>query len=83
MRIIYAQDPLPTDRESVFWLNILDVPPMPVTKNADDANYMQLAIRSRMKLFYRPSGLPGSPFTAADKVTWTLLQKSSKVIESR
>ena len=80
VRIIYAQDPLPTDRESVFWLNILDVPPMPVTKSADDANYMQLAIRSRMKLFYRPTGLPGSSFAAADKVQWTLHQNADGVV---
>jgi len=80
VRIIYTREPLPQDRESVFWLNVLDVPPMPVTKGADDANYMQLAIRSRLKLFYRPKDLPGSPLNAAANVRWELLQKQDSVI---
>lgn len=44
---------LPTDRESVLWLNVLDVPPLP-RNNDDGANYLQVALRSRIKLLYRP-----------------------------
>jgi chaperone protein EcpD len=80
VRIIYTHDPLPQDKESVFWVNILDVPPMPVTKDAEDANYMQLAIRSRIKLFYRPKNLPGSAVEAASGVHWQLVQKEDSVI---
>jgi len=80
VRIIYTREPLPQDRESVFWLNVLDVPPMPVTKNADDANYMQLAIRSRLKLFYRPKDLPGSSVHAAVNVRWQLVQKQVRIL---
>ncbi|GAA3879904.1 MULTISPECIES: fimbrial biogenesis chaperone [Gibbsiella] len=49
---------LPTDRESVFWLNIIDVPPVPQNKSG---NYLQFAVRSRLKVFYRPAGLAISP----------------------
>lgn len=45
---------LPKDKESLFWLNILDIPP--ITKNNSN-NVLQLAIRSRFKLIYRPAGL--------------------------
>lgn len=45
---------LPKDRESVFWLNVLDVPPMPEKK---DANYVQVALRNRIKIFWRPENL--------------------------
>lgn len=45
---------LPADRESLFWLNVLDIPPKPA---ASTQNYLQMAIRSRIKLFYRPAGL--------------------------
>ncbi len=45
---------LPQDRESVFWLNVLDVPPMP---DKHGSNYMQVALRNRIKLFWRPAGL--------------------------
>ncbi|MBB1200319.1 molecular chaperone [Enterobacteriaceae bacterium 89] len=47
---------LPEDRESVFWLNVLDVPPVPEVSE-DKANYLQVALRSRIKLFYRPGAL--------------------------
>ncbi len=80
VRISYAGDPLPLNKESVFWLNILDVPPMPVTKAGDDRNYMQLAIRSRIKLFFRPTGLSGSASAAAEKLQWQLVQKPSGVV---
>lgn len=43
------------DRESVFYLNVLDIPPRPEfgEKKADagNVNYLQLAVRSRIKLF--------------------------------
>jgi chaperone protein EcpD len=28
LRIIYLREPLPSDRESLFWLNVLEVPPL-------------------------------------------------------
>lgn len=48
---------IPQDRESLWWLNILDIPPMVKGKNGDAQNVLQLAIRSRFKFFYRPAGL--------------------------
>jgi len=45
---------LPADRESLFWLNFIDVPPAPQNKSG---NYIQFAIRNRVKVFYRPAGL--------------------------
>lgn len=45
---------LPADRESLFWLNFIDVPPTPQNKSG---NYIQFAIRNRVKVFYRPVGL--------------------------
>lgn len=49
---------LPKDRESVFFLNVLDIPPTP--EHLQNVNTVQLAIKSRIKLFYRPSTLPGT-----------------------
>lgn len=45
------------DRESLWWLNILDIPPMVKGKEGESQNVLQLAIRSRFKFFYRPVGL--------------------------
>lgn len=73
LRIIYTQgsQPLPTDRETVFWLNVLEVPPKPSGPQYAGRNYLQFAIRSRLKLFYRPANLPGDAIKAPDKLSFT------------
>jgi len=70
LRMTYTHDPLPQDVESVFWLNVLDVPPLP--KNAD-SNFVQLAYRSRIKVFFRPEGLKGFAEDTPAAVTWSLV----------
>jgi chaperone protein EcpD len=72
LRIIYAQgpQPLPADRESLFWLNVLEVPPKPSGSQYAGQNYLQFAIRSRLKLFYRPANLPGDAMKAPDKLVF-------------
>ena len=62
---------LPQDRESVFWLNMLDIPPKP---GSEVKNYLQFSIRSRFKLFYRPSGLKADPAEAAERLQWRLIE---------
>lgn len=61
---------LPKDRESVFWFNVLEVPPKVKDKEAENKNLLQLAFRTRIKLFYRPEGLSGDPFTAPSQLKW-------------
>jgi P pilus assembly chaperone PapD len=43
---------LPKDRESLFYLNVREIPPKP-----DKPNTLQLAMQSRIKLFYRPAAV--------------------------
>lgn len=43
---------LPQDRESVFYFNLREIPP-----KASDGNTLQIALQSRVKLFYRPAGI--------------------------
>lgn len=76
LRMMYAGDALPQDRESVFWLNVLDVPPSNA-KNVD-VNTLQFAFRTRIKVFARPKGLPGSPDDAGGKLTWTTVPSADK-----
>lgn len=48
---------LPQDRESLFYLNVREIPPKP-----DKPNVLQLAMQSRIKLFYRPTAIvPETP----------------------
>lgn len=70
LRIRYTQSkPLPTDRESVFWLNVLEIPAKPAGETAN-SNYLQFSLRTRIKLFLRPEGLPGSAAAAMEQLTW-------------
>ncbi|MHA6306011.1 fimbrial biogenesis chaperone [Hafnia paralvei] len=43
---------LPKDRESLFYYNIREVPP-----RTEDKNVMQIAMQSRLKLFWRPKAI--------------------------
>lgn len=68
IKVTYLGDALPQNKESMFWFNVLEIPPK--ADNAADQNLLQLAFRTRIKLFYRPEGLKGSPADAAKMLTW-------------
>jgi chaperone protein EcpD len=78
LRILFthSDQPLPTDRESVFWLNVLEVPPKPSSLEVQNANTLQMAIRSRIKLFYRPAGLAGDPVKAPGELSFKATTKA-------
>ncbi|HAT1685452.1 TPA: fimbria/pilus periplasmic chaperone, partial [Klebsiella oxytoca] len=46
---------LPADRETLFWFNVREIPPKP-----ERTNVLQLALQSRLKLFYRPVAIARS-----------------------
>jgi chaperone protein EcpD len=77
LRMIYTQEPLAKDKETLFWLNVLDIPPRTNDQDAkSSANQLQLAIRTRIKVFFRPAGLAGEADSAPAKVNWKLVRKS-------
>lgn len=55
LRIMYVGPSLPTDRESVFYLNSKAIPS--VDKNKLTSNSLQIATQSVIKLFIRPKDL--------------------------
>lgn len=61
-------------QETIYWLNILDIPPKPTAKTENQVpdNFIQLAIRSRIKLFYRPSDLKDNVAEAPTKLQWSV-----------
>lgn len=74
LRVTYLKDkPLPTDKESVFWLNVLEVPPKPKAVNGQQPNTLRLAFRTRIKLFFRPKGLKGNAADAPAELRWKLV----------
>jgi len=67
LRIIYAGTGMATDRESVFWLNVQEIP------QAAPENSLQIAIRQWIKVFFRPDGLKGEPLQAPESLQWRVL----------
>lgn len=59
-------------QETVLWLNVIDIPPKPSSNGGTAApdNFVQLAIRSRIKFFYRPASIKDDVNTAPDKLQW-------------
>lgn len=65
---------LPQEQESLFWLNIKAIPSASKQMNA-----LQIAVKTRIKLIYRPDGLRAStPEEQANKLTW---QRSGNAIQ--
>ena len=70
LRIIDATNKqLPQDRESLFWINVKAIPSMDKSKLSD--NTLQLAIISRIKLYYRPAKLALPPDQAVEKLSFS------------
>ncbi|QXH98143.1 fimbria/pilus periplasmic chaperone [Pseudomonas monsensis] len=73
LRIFYQGRGLPVDRESVYWLSIQEIPQL-----SDSENTLQVAFRQRLKVFYRPLKLPGSPDESAENLKWGWVSDSDQ-----
>lgn len=65
IRLIRTGGDLPADRESLFYLTIAALP-----AGKPDANSLQIAVKSQMKLFYRPEGLQEGAAAAWKQLQW-------------
>lgn len=73
LRIFLTENKLPTDKESLFWLNIKTIPATERTENS-----LQIAFKTQMKLIYRPTTFKNVNFEKEqNKLTWT---KSGKTL---
>ena len=68
VRIRYLGQDLPKDRESLYWFNLLEVPP----KNNDDSvsERLSLAFKTKIKLFYRPASLTETSAEQGKNIEW-------------
>ncbi|KJJ99379.1 pilus assembly protein [Burkholderiaceae bacterium 26] len=73
LRVLYEGVGMPADRESAFWLNVQEIP-----QTASTDNVLQLAVRQRIKVFYRPTGLRADPLKAPASLQWQLNQDAGK-----
>jgi len=65
VRITYIGDKMKPDRETVFWFNMLEIPP-----KSNEPNVLSFAIRTRIKMFFRPTAIQKTPVTHGDKREW-------------
>lgn len=63
---------LPLDKESYYWLNVLEIPR--VEKGVE--NTLTIAVRTRVKVFYRPSSI-GTLEDVSEVLEWGLVADGS------
>ena len=80
VRLIYNGMKLPDDRESVYWFNLLEIPA--VNEEYQNKDRLELAFRTRIKIFYRPASLTADSTLNAEKLRWTVTRsgKSAGVL---
>ena len=70
IRINRVGGSLPADRESLFILNVAALPSLENSHPTKTDNQLQIAVRNRMKIFYRPSNLSEDPNMSYQKLRW-------------
>ncbi|MGE8351191.1 MAG: molecular chaperone [Pseudomonas protegens] len=76
VRIIKTPGQLPEDRESLFYFNAEEIPQLERKQDKP----LNVAVRTRVKLFYRPGKLPGTAREAPRQLSWKLLEQSSGAV---
>lgn len=64
---------LPADRESYYWINVLEIP----QKIEGNENSLMLATRTRIKLFYRPTTIQKLP-RGAEQINWSMVREGGQ-----
>ncbi|MCD5360944.1 molecular chaperone [Chromobacterium aquaticum] len=74
LRVLYAGAGAAEDQETVFWLNVQEIP-----QAASGDNVLQLAVRQRIKVFFRPKSLgSGAALQAPAGLRWSVRQQDGK-----
>ncbi|WP_439899315.1 fimbrial biogenesis chaperone [Pseudomonas syringae] len=65
---------LPSDRESLFYFNVQEIP----QADPSQGNVLNIALRTRIKLFYRPALLTDNPIARLKDLQWSVRQIAGK-----
>lgn len=77
LRIVHIGDARPGARESLYWLNVLEIPPKAAASAGK--NVLQLAFRHRIKVFHRPTDLATTPADAVAGLRWSVEREHDAV----
>lgn len=65
---------LPRDRESAFYFNVQEIP----QRQTSEANQLNISLRTRIKLFYRPVEIKANPLAAPQELHWSVKKVDGK-----
>lgn len=65
LRLMVIDSTLPKERESMYWLNIYEIPPR---MSGESTQKVTIALRTQMKLFLRPSGISHLQESVGNKI---------------
>lgn len=74
LRMVVVPGRIPQDRESVYWLWIQEVPPVSKVQGSQ----LQVAVRTRLKVFIRPTTLTEKSADTASKLQWQVRREGGK-----
>jgi len=83
LRIIHTGEALPDNQESLFWLNLYEIPPTTADTGADDTAAdaepakLTLTITTQLKLIYRPENVD-APTDLAAQLTFTVHEDTGR-----
>ena len=73
VRLAYTGEPLPQDRESLFYFNMLELP-----QKSNVENKLTFAVRTRIKVFFRPKAVRADPASVMNQVVWQVVQQNNQ-----
>lgn len=77
LRIRYIGVDHDQNKETVYWLNVLEVPP----KSKSTENELNIAYRTRIKLFLRPANLKDFVLSESiKKIKWNIIENKLNII---
>ena len=80
LRIAWNGAALPENKESLFYMNIRTIPA--TAKEDDQKNVLRLIYKTRLKLFWRPKGLKGTPGETCQQLRFTRSGKMLTVVNN-
>lgn len=69
-RLIYIGEGLPQDKESLFYLNIAQIPPKNLNQDIKEGNSFTVIVHHRLKIFYRPSAIESQINNVEKQITF-------------
>lgn len=76
IRLMHTGQNLPQDRESVYYLNVLQIPPK--NEKLADQQQMIFLFKNQLKVFYRPAGIKEKQDQQSTKLHFKLNQDKNK-----